>query len=154
MRRRLRWRWLRAKAMRLARRHYMFGFTLVALVLAAAGALGYFDRESGRPSREVVQQAPRPTITPFPTVSSTPDAFFPLEPLTVTYYLVDNEGDLDALRELENQIIYREILEKDAIEILLVRTEAEEAEAFRVLEEAETLAEESGFILVVQDLRD
>jgi hypothetical protein len=150
----LRGRWLRAKALRLARRHYMFSFTLLALVLAGAGALGYFDRDDSEGRSQTVQQAPRPTITPFPTVSSTPDAFFPIEPLTVTYYLVDNERDLDALRELEDQIIFREILEKDAIEILLIRDDDEEAEAFRVLEEAEILAEESGFILVVQDLRE
>jgi hypothetical protein len=151
MRRRLRWRWLRAKALRLVRRHYMVSFTAVALIVAAAGALGYFDDDG---SSEPPRQAAAPTPTPFPTVSLTPDAFFPVEPLTVTYYLVDNEDDVAALQDLEDRMIFREILEKDAIEVLLIRNDEEEAEAFRVLEEAQTLAEESGFILVVQDLRD
>lgn len=152
MRRRLRWRWLRAKAWRLARNHYMFSFTFIALVVAGAGALGYFDGADAPP--EPPRQAIAPSPTPFPTVSRTPDAFFPIEPLTVTYYLVDNEADMAALRDLEDRIIFREILEKDAIEVLLIRDEAEEAEANRILEQAEALAEESGFILVVQDLRD
>lgn len=158
MRRRLRWRWLRAKAWRLARRHYMLSFTAIAIVVAGAGALGYFDSDDQRsePLREAVAltRTPVPTRTPAPTLDLTPDGVFPIQPLTVTYYLVDNERDLYALEDVEDRMIFREILEKDAIEILLIRDETEQAEADRVLEEAAALAEASGFILVVQDLRE
>jgi hypothetical protein len=84
----------------------------------------------------------------------TPDGVFPIDPLTVTYYLVDNERDLRALEGVEDGMIFREILEKDAIEIILIRNEDEQTEANRILKEAEALAEESGFTLVIQDLRD
>ena len=151
MRRRLRWRWLRAKAWRLARHHYMFSFTLIALVAASAGALGYFDREDGS-VRPAARQAVAPTRTLVPY--NTPEFFIPPDPLTVTYYLVDNERDRLALENYENGIIFREILAKDAIEILLIRDEAEQARANQILEDAAVLAEESGFIIVVQDLRD
>ncbi|HEU0072703.1 MAG TPA: hypothetical protein VFS30_01735 [Dehalococcoidia bacterium] len=158
MRRRFRWRWLRAKAWRLARKHYMLSFTAIALALAGAGALGYFDGDDRR--SELVREAfaltrtPVPTRTPAPTLDLTPDGVFPIEPLTVTYYLVDNERDLHALEGVEDGMIFREILEKDAIEIILIRNEDEQTEANRILEEVEALAEESGFTLVIQDLRD
>ena len=151
MRRRLRWRWLRAMAWRLARKHYMVSFTVIALAIAGAGALGYFDGDEGESQPRALAVAP--TRTPAPTISLTPDAIYPIEPLTVTYYLVDNEEDLRAYQWLEDGMIFREILEKDAIEVLLVRNEEEQVEAERILEEAEALAEESGFILVVLDVR-
>lgn len=158
MRRRFRWRWLRAKAWRLARRHYMLSFTAIVLALAGAGALGYFDSNDRRsePPRQAVAltRTPASTRTPAPTLDLTPDAVFPIDPLTVTYYLVDNDRDLHALEGIEDHMIFREILEKDAIEILLIRDEAEQAEADRILDEAALLAEASGFILVVQDLRE
>lgn len=130
----------------------MLSFTAIAIIVAGAGALGYFDNDDRRP--DPPQQAVAPTRTPAPTLSLTQDAVFPIEPLTVTYYLVDNERDLYALEDIEDRMIFREILEKDAIEILLIRDETEQAEADRVLEEAAALAEASGFILVVQDLRE
>jgi hypothetical protein len=130
----------------------MLGFTTIAIVVAGAGALGYFDSDVRPP--ESPRQAAAPTRTPAPTISLTQLAAYPVEPLTVTYYLVDNERDLNALENVEDGIIFREILEKDAIEILLIRNDSEQTEADRVLDEAKALAEASGFILVVQDLRD
>jgi hypothetical protein len=147
---RLRWRWLKAKAWRLARRHYMFIFTLIALAVAGAGALGYFERDADDSPTQAI--APTPTATRSPLL--TPLPFIPTDPLTVTYYLVDNEHDVNVLESVEDRMIFREILEADAIEILLIRNEEEEAEANRKLEEAKDLAEDSGFILVVQDLRE
>jgi hypothetical protein len=133
-------------------------FTAIALTLAGAGGLGYFDSDDRRaePLSQAVAltRTPVPTRTPAPTLDLTPDGVFPIEPLTVTYYLVDNERELHALEGVEDRMIFREILEKDAIEILLIRDEEEQAEADRILEEAQALAEESGFILVVQDLRE
>jgi len=127
----------------------MVSFTLIALVVAGAGALGYFDADkaSSPPQREVL--APKPTLVPY----KTPLAFLPAEPLTVTYFLVDNEDELHAYEHYEDDMIFREILQKDAIEILLIRNDEEEARANRTLEVAKARAEASGFILVVQDLR-
>jgi hypothetical protein len=130
----------------------MVSFTALALIAAGAGALGYFDQteEPVQPRQAVVA----PTRTPAPTIVATAAAVYPVEPLTVTYYLVDNEGDLHALERYEDDMIFREILEKDAIEILLIRNEAEQAEADRVLDEAKQRLEASGFILEVRDLRE
>ncbi len=147
----MRGRWLRAKAWRLARRHYMLSFTAIALAVAGAGAMGYFDHPAS--NSEPPSQAVAPTRTPAPTISPTPDANATVEPLTVTYYLVDNEQDMRALELYEDGLVFREILEKEAIEVLLIRNQAEQAEADRVLEAAKTRLEKIGFILVVQDLR-
>lgn len=129
----------------------MFGFTVIALAVAGAGALGYFERDDddSSPSQAV---APRPTATTRPLLTQLP--FIPTDPLTVTYYLVDSEHDVSVLESVEDGMIFREILEADAIEILLIRNEEEQAEADQILEEAKDLAEDSGFILVVQDLRE
>jgi hypothetical protein len=129
----------------------MVGFTLVALVAAGAGALGYFDGD-GSPERPAPRAAVAPTRTLVPFNS--PLAFIPADPLTVTFYIVDSEEARDLLDSWEDETIFREILERDAIEVLLVRTPEEEAAAEQALEEAAVLAEESGFILVVEDLRD
>jgi hypothetical protein len=129
----------------------MFSFTLIALVVAGAGALGYFDSED-QPERPATRQAVAPTRTLVPY--NTPVAFIPADPLRVTYYIVDSEEERDLLNSWEGETIFREILEKDAIEVLLVRDETEEADANRILEEAAVLAEESGFILIVEDLRN
>jgi len=129
----------------------MFSFTLIALLAAGAGALGYFDR-GDEPVRPAARQAVAPTRTLVPF--NTPVAFIPADPLRVTYYIVDSEEERDLLNAWEGETIFREILEKDAIEVLLVRDEAEEAEATSILKKAATLAEESGFILIVEDLRE
>jgi hypothetical protein len=149
MKRRLRWRWLRAFTWRVVRRQYMVGFTLVALIVAGAGALGYFDASDSAPSppREVV--APTATLVPY----ATPLTFIPAEPLTVTYYLVDNEPQKRAYEHYEDDMIFRELLEKEAIEVLLITNEAEQAQANQILADAAKRAQTSGFILVVKDLR-
>jgi hypothetical protein len=152
MKRRLRWRWLRAFAWRLVRTQYLLGLTVAVIAVAAAAGLGLFDAdESPRPERRQ-QAVAAPTRTPVPF--NTPIAFIPPEPLTVTYYLVDNEHDQRVYETFEDGIIFREILEKDAIEILLIRNAEEQDEATRILEQAAVLAQESGFILLVKDLRD
>lgn len=151
MNRRLRSRWIRAKAWRIVRRHYMVSFTLAALALAAAGAAGLLESGGDEPQTAERRQAP-PTRTPVPF--DTPDPSITPSPLTVTYYLVDSEEDLRAYQGLEDEIIFREILETDDVEVLLVRDTEEEAEAKRVIERAQRLAQESGFILVIRDLRD
>lgn len=128
----------------------MVSFTLIALVAAAAGALGYFDADKRPSSPQGEAVAPVRTLVPY----NTPDAFIPAEPLTVTYYIVDSEEERDLLNRWEEETIFREILEKDAIEVLLVTNAEEEQAAQETLKKAERLAEESSFILVVRDLRD
>jgi hypothetical protein len=149
MRRRLRWRWIRAFAWRVLRTQYLMGVTVLIIAVAAAAGLGLFDADEG--PKPVQRQAVVPTRTPVPY--STPIFFIPAKPLTVTYYLVDNEHDARVYESFEDRMIFREVLETDAIEILIIRNAEEQEEANRVLEKASKLAQDSGFILLVKDLR-
>jgi hypothetical protein len=149
MRRRFRLRWWRAFAWRLVRRQYMVVFTLIALGVAGAGALGYFDASNDTPAPKVEAVAPTSTLVPY----ATPLSFSPAVPLTVTYYLVDNEREKRAYEHYEDDMIFRELLEKEAIEVLLIQSPEDQARADQILAEAKVRSETSGFILVVLDLR-
>jgi hypothetical protein len=127
----------------------MVGFTLVALIVAGAGALGYFDAGDDTPPPKVEAVAPTRTLVPY----ATPLTFLPAPPLTVTYYLVDNEREKRAYDHYEDDMIFREVLEKEAIEVLLIQTPEDQANADQILADAKKRSETSGFILVVKDLR-
>lgn len=126
----------------------MASFTLVVLVIAGAGALGYFDADA-EPPRQAVRA---PTATPGPI--PTPGTFAVPDPITLTFVLVSTEEHQAVLDAIESGFVWREILQSGTIDVLLVRNPAEEAEAMRKIEAAREVSERSGFVVVVQDLRD
>jgi hypothetical protein len=148
-RRHLAW-WLRAKTMRLVRRHYMVGFSIVALVVAGAAAVGYFDVTD---DTRVLAERRQPAIpTPIPYV--TPAVVIPTDPLIVTFVIVDSEDHLAVMDSFENGLIWREVLRHGTFETLLVASPEDEAQAQKIIAATRERGRSEGFQVVVQDMRD
>jgi hypothetical protein len=113
-----------------------------ALVIAAAAALGAFDADSSA-------RRPDPTEGPRIALSYTPEP--DSGPLVVTYYLVDTQAAMEAMLVTENQLVYREWLRKNDMEVLLVVDEQGEAAAREAYEAAMKRSPFAHFELV--DLR-
>ena len=115
----------------------------VVLAIAGAAALGVFDAPSA--ARE-----PQPTQGPRIALSYTPE---PDDgPLVITYYLVDSQTAAEALLVTESQMVNREWLRKNDIEVLMVVDEASEERALRAYEAAKRRSPYAQFELV--DLRN
>jgi hypothetical protein len=113
-----------------------------ALLIVAAAALGAFD--SGSSAR-----MPDPTPGPRLALSYTPE---PDDgPLVITYYLVDSQAAMEALLVTENQLVHREWLRKNDMEVLLVVDEHGEQIAREAYEAARRRSPFARFELV--DLR-
>jgi hypothetical protein len=147
-RRRRRLRWLRAKAWRIVRSQYLVSFPLVALIVAGAGALGAFDAQ---PRPEV--RAERVSFIPTPIVFSTPAGYIPTDSLIVTYILVSSEDMRMMWDRLENDLIWREVLQYGTFEVEVVTNQQEETEAFSRIATARADGKKSGFEVVIQDMR-
>jgi hypothetical protein len=113
-----------------------------ALLIAGTAALGAFDSDSNA-------RAPDPTPGPRIALSYTPEP--DSGPLVITYYLVDTHAALEALLVTENQLVHREWLRKNDMEVLLVVDEQGEAAAREAYEEARRRTPFASFELV--DLR-
>jgi hypothetical protein len=113
-----------------------------ALLIAGAAALGAFD--SGSSARP-----PEPTAAPRVAFSYTPEP--DSGPLVITYYLVDTQAAMEALLVTETQLVNREWLRKNDIEVILVADEQGEAVALRAYEAAKRRSPFAQFELV--DLR-
>jgi hypothetical protein len=113
-----------------------------ALLIAAAAALGAFDADSGA-------RMPEPTPGPRIALSYTPEP--DSGPLVITYYLVDTQAAMEALLVTENQLVHREWLRKNDMEVLLVVDEQGEAVARQAYEAAKKRSPFAQFELV--DLR-
>jgi len=113
-----------------------------ALLIAGAAALGAFDSESS-------PRAPDPTAGPRIALSYTPEP--DSGPLVITYYLVDTQAAMEALLVTENQLVHREWLRKNEVEVFLVVDEQGEEMARRAYEAARLRAPFAHFELV--DLR-
>ena len=112
-----------------------------ALLIAGAAALGAFD--SGSSAR-----APDPTAGPRIALSYTPE---PDSGLVITYYLVDTQAAMEALLVTENQLVHREWLRKNDMEVFLVVDKQGEEMARQAYEAARLRAPFAHFELV--DLR-
>ena len=148
--RRRRLRWLRAKAWRITRTQWLMSFPLLALIVAGAAALGAFDPRPQQPPQRVDAASYIPT----PIVFSTPMGYIPTQELVVTFILVSRPEEAAALDSFENGLIWREILQYGTIEILLVRSEAEETEAVRRIAEATARGKREGYQVQVEDRRE
>jgi hypothetical protein len=113
------------------------------LAIAGAAALGVFDAES---------KVREPVSTPEPrlVLSYTPEPS--VGPLVITYYLVDNRSAMEAILVTESQLVNREWLRQNDIEVLLVVDEAGEEQALEAFEEAKERSPFAQFELV--DLRE
>jgi hypothetical protein len=113
------------------------------LAIAGAAALGAFDSPSAAREPEAT---PKPPVT----LSYTPEPS--VGPLVITYYLVDTQTAMEALLLTESQLVNREWLRKNDIEVLMVVDEASEERALRAYEAAKRRSPFAQFELI--DLRD
>ena len=113
-----------------------------ALLIAGAAALGAFDADSSA-------RAPEPTEGPRIALSYTPEP--DSGPLVITYYLVDTQAAMESLLVTENQLVHREWLRKNDMEVFLVVDEQGEEVARQAYEAARLRAPFAHFELV--DLR-
>jgi hypothetical protein len=125
------------------RNHYMFGFSVAALAVAAYGASGGFESDPDTAATAVPASVNSPP--PAPAATSNP------RPLVVTYFLVGSEEHRSLLHGVEDQLTYREYLSQAALEVLVVKTPAEETEALRIIDDARTSYPFTRFLVV--DLR-
>jgi hypothetical protein len=132
---------LGASAWRTLRPLSLHAFTAVAPAIAGAARLGAFEGDPGRPLEQGATPAPasQPAVSP-----ST-------RPLLITCYLVCSEERRALLHAVEDQLTYREYLSQAALEVLVVRTPAEEAQALRIIDEARSIYPFTRF--AVEDLR-
>ena len=130
------------------RTQYLVSFPLIALIVAGAGALGAFDAQARPPAR-----AERVSFIPTPIVYSTPDGYIPTESFTVTFILVSSPEYQRAYDALENDLIWREVLEYGTFEVLLVTNRQEETEAFQRIEEARVAGKKAGYEVSIEDKR-
>lgn len=146
MRRRL--RRARARAWRAIRGHYMLGLTAVALAVAGAAASGLLNVSDAQPAPRRAAAPPAPVL---PAVLP-PATLAPAAPqLVVTYYLVNSTEQMDGLKALEDQLIFREWLRSSTFEFLLVRSPEEEEAALKEIAAGKARAVAAQF--VVEDLR-
>ena len=141
-------KWLRLRLLKSARYHAMVGVTAGVVAVAAAAGLGAFDPDdAGRPSESRRAQAPRASPVAAPTTGGSQEG--PV--LTVTYVFVGSEGERAIRNAIEDTMIHREFLSRNAVEVLVVRDEEEEAAAY---EHIDALRKRNPWNLyVVEDLR-
>ena len=130
------------------RTQYLMCFPMVALIVAGAGALGAFDAEARPPVR-----AERVSFIPTPIIYSTPAGFIPTDSFVVTFVLVDTAELARMWDALENDLIWREVLQYGTFEVFVVTNQQEEAAAFSRINAARIEGKKSGFEVVVQDTR-
>jgi hypothetical protein len=128
------------------RNHYMLGFSVAALAVAAYGASGGFESDP-----DTAETADRPVPASVSSPTPGPAAATNPRPLVVTYFLVGSEEHRALLHGVEDQLTYREYLSQAALEVLVVQTPAEETEALRIIDDARTSYPFTRFLVV--DLR-
>ncbi len=124
----------------------MLGFSGVALIAAAAVALGGFGNGGERGgSRHGVERVPEAATSVVAGAISTAPR------LVLTYYLVDSPEEQSLLYSTEDEMWNREYLQTSKIEVLLARDQTEEAAAFA--EVAAAKLRSTTTTVLVEDLR-
>ena len=131
---------------RAMRSHYMLGVSVVAVVVAAAGALGLFDADPADERRGLSAPGTTPLL-PQPTAAATGPAPF----LTVTYVLVSTEEERLVWDNVEETINQRELLSTMALEVLVVTNAEQEAAAYELIDAARAAYPWNKY--VIEDLR-
>jgi hypothetical protein len=124
----------------------MLGLSAAALSVAAYGALGGFERDTDTAVTTSSPASASTTSQPSQSVSGSNP-----RPLVVTYFLVGSEEHRGLLHGVEDHLTYREYLSQAALEVLVVRTPAEETQALRIIDDARASQPSTRF--VVEDLR-
>lgn len=101
----------------------MAALSAVAVLVAAAAGLGYFEREPDRPEATDHGHLPLPTAVSIAEQRQPPY-------LTVTYVLVSSEAEREVWNNVEETINQRELLSSMALEVLVVTNEAQEEAAY------------------------
>lgn len=139
---------LRFRAWHAARHHYMLAFSAALLVLAGAAGMGAFkhDEQELQLDRRVIAVAPKHPVAPI-----VPSRQLSTPRLVMTYYIVDTQEMMDSFNAMKLELRQREVLAKNAFEVLLVRTPAEQVEVQKAIDDARERCVCAGFH--VEDLR-